>query len=119
MATVLVVEDEFLIRLNIVDELKIKGFYVLAASNADEAISILETRQDIHLLFTDSDMPGSMDGLKLAAFVRDRWPPVKIIVTSGKNSSPQVPVKAIFIPKPYMAPHVIETIMALVVASGE
>lgn len=75
MATVLVVEDEFLIRDNIVGELKEEGFVVLEASSADQAIAILEGREDIHLLFTDIDMPGSMDGLKLAAFVRDRWPP--------------------------------------------
>jgi two-component system, response regulator PdtaR len=46
-------------------------------------LAILERRSDIHLIFTDIQMPGSMDGLKLAHFVRNRWPPIKIIATSG------------------------------------
>ncbi|WP_316194742.1 response regulator [Bradyrhizobium sp. SZCCHNRI3052] len=56
------------------------------ASNADEAIAILETRPDIHVVFTDIQMAGSMDGLKLAHFVRGRWPPIKIIATSGHHA---------------------------------
>ena len=61
-----------------------RGFEVVEAGNADEAIAILAARDDIHLIFTDVHMPGSMDGLKLAHFVRNRWPPVKIIATSGQ-----------------------------------
>ena len=85
MATVLVVEDEILIRDVIADDLEKAGFTVALAAHADEAIAILEARQDVHLVFTDIDMPGSMDGLKLAAAVRDRWPPVHIIITTGKT----------------------------------
>jgi len=59
------------------------GFEVIQAGNGDEAIAILKARPDIHVVFTDIHMPGSMDGLKLARFVRDRWPPIKIIATSG------------------------------------
>jgi CheY-like chemotaxis protein len=114
VTTVLVVEDEFLIRDTIAQELLNEGFLVLQASNADDAIAILEARRDIHFLFTDIDMPGSMDGLKLAAFVRDRWPPVKIIVTSGKNSAPAVPDMAVFIPKPYRTPHIVQAIKSLI-----
>ena len=102
MATVLVVEDEFLIRDAVAEELKEAGFNVVLAENADHAIAILEARQDIHLLFTDIDMPGSMDGLKLAAAVRDRWPPVHIIITSGKVRPPEIPAHALFIAKPYL-----------------
>eukprot|EP01035_Chromulina_nebulosa_P042709 gene42709-57821_t len=80
--TVLVVEDEILVRMDIAMSLEAEGFVVLEAANADEAIDILNSRSDIRLMFTDIDMPGSMDGLKLAMAVRDRWPPVKIIVTS-------------------------------------
>jgi CheY-like chemotaxis protein len=86
MATVLVVEDETFKRELVTDELREAGFSVVAVRTADDAIAILETRQDIHLVFTDIDMPGSMDGLKLAAAVRDRWPPVHIIITTGKAS---------------------------------
>src|ERR1700758_5804596 len=59
------------------------GFEVVQAGNADEAIAILGMRSDIGVVFTDIQMPGSMDGLKLARFVRDRWPPIKIVATSG------------------------------------
>jgi CheY-like chemotaxis protein len=80
---VLVVEDEPLLLLEACDLVRDAGFEPVATSNADEAIRILETRTDICLVFTDVDMPGSMDGIKLAAAVRDRWPPIEIVVVSG------------------------------------
>jgi two-component system, response regulator PdtaR len=107
MPTVLIVEDEILIREVVKDELEQSGYSVLMASNADAAIAILEARQDIHLVFTDIDMPGSMDGLKLAACVRDRWPPVHIIVTTGKARPATIPANALFIPKPYVGRNVV------------
>jgi CheY-like chemotaxis protein len=55
----------------------------METANADEAIRILESRNDIRIVFTNIEMPGSMDGVKLAARVRDRWPPIEIILTSG------------------------------------
>jgi two-component system, response regulator PdtaR len=102
MATVLVVEDEALIREVVAEELKEAGFTVVVAKHADHAIAILEARQDINLVFTDIDMPGSMNGLKLAAAVRDRWPPVHIIITTGKVRPLEIPANALFIPKPYV-----------------
>ncbi|MEZ0222092.1 response regulator [Tardiphaga sp. 538_B7_N1_4] len=102
MPTVLVVEDETLIRDLVSEELSDAGFEVLQVGNAGQAIAVLEARQDIHLLFTDIDMPGSMDGLKLAAAVRDRWPPVHIIITTGKARPMTIPANALFIPKPYL-----------------
>jgi CheY-like chemotaxis protein len=80
---ILVVEDETFIRLDAVEVLRAAGFDILEAANADEAIQMLERHSDIRLIFTDIDMPGLMNGLKLAAAVRDRWPPVRIIATSG------------------------------------
>ncbi|HVI80617.1 MAG TPA: response regulator, partial [Candidatus Acidoferrum sp.] len=80
---VLVVEDEAFIRMDVVDVLRAAGFEVLEATNAEEAIQMLECNSDVRLVFTDIDMPGSMNGLKLAAAVRNRWPPVRIIATSG------------------------------------
>jgi hypothetical protein len=59
-------------------------------------------------------MPGSMDGLKLAAAVRYRWPPVRIVITSGKHLPPELPEGALFIPKPYSSAKIIETIARLV-----
>ncbi|MBR1216178.1 response regulator [Bradyrhizobium sp. JYMT SZCCT0180] len=107
MATVLVVEDEILIRELVSEELEEAGFTVVTAKDADQAISILEARQDIHLVFTDIDMPGSMDGMKLAATVRDRWPPVHIIITTGKVRPLEIPANALFIPKPYVCQAVV------------
>ena len=101
MKTVLVVEDDFLIREMIQEALEDAGYQVMVASDADVAVTILEVRQDIHLVFTDIEMPGSMDGLKLGAAVRDRWPPVHIIVTSGDERPPGLPADALFLSKPY------------------
>ena len=80
---VLVVEDEGLIRSTAIDMVEAAGFEAIAASDADEAIRILESRNDIRAVFTDVQVPGSMDGLRLARVVRNRWPPVALIVTSG------------------------------------
>jgi two-component system, response regulator PdtaR len=80
---ILVVEDEFVVRMLAVSVAQHSGFEVLSAGTADEAIKILESRSDIRLVFTDVNMPGSMDGLRLAHAVRNRWPPVEVIVTSG------------------------------------
>ena len=101
--TVLVVEDEPLVRLDVVDQLEAEGFEVFEAAHADQAIAILDANPTIRLLFTDIDMPGSMDGLKLAAAVRDRWPPVKIIVTSGHRiiEVTDLPDGSVFFSKPY------------------
>jgi two-component system, response regulator PdtaR len=81
---VLVIEDDFLLRMDAVDIVRTAGYLVVEAGNADEAIAILELRPDIHVVFTDVQIPGSMDGLKLAKFVKDRWPPIKIVATSGR-----------------------------------
>ena len=82
--TVLIVEDEPLLLLYAEDFLSEAGFKTLTAPNADDAIAILERIAEIHIIFTDVQMPGSMDGLHLAEAVRDRWPPIAIVVTSGQ-----------------------------------
>jgi DNA-binding NtrC family response regulator len=104
-AVVLIVEDEYLLRMNAIDTLKEAGFETVEASNADEAIAILQQRKDIRIVFTDIEMPGSLDGLKLANAIRDRWPPIEIILTSGKHrlNADQMPARGRFIPKPYNA----------------
>ena len=101
--TVLVVEDEPLILLDIVDYLESEGFRVLRAANAAQAIEMLEREPAISIIFTDVEMPGTMDGLKLAALVRDRWPPVKIVVTSGHKTVEitDLPDGGVFFSKPY------------------
>lgn len=80
---VLVVEDEILIRMDIVDYLAGAGFIVHQAANARQAIDILTGNEQIRAMFTDIDMPGDMNGQALAALASDRWPPLKIILTSG------------------------------------
>jgi CheY-like chemotaxis protein len=100
---VLVVEDESLIRMESVDMIRDLGFEVIEAVDADEAVSLLESVAGIEVVFTDIQMPGSMDGLLLAAVVRDRWPPVALLIASGRErpSVADMPAGARFIPKPY------------------
>jgi two-component system, response regulator PdtaR len=98
---VLVVEDEHLIRMDTASFLDAAGFAVYEADNAADAIRILELDDEIRLIFTDINMPGSMDGLALAHYVRGRWPPVKIIITSGYVKMRGNDLGALFIEKPY------------------
>jgi CheY-like chemotaxis protein len=100
---VLIVEDEALLRMDAVDMIAAAGFEVVEAANADQAIDILEARPDIAVVFTDIQMPGSMDGLKLARAVRGRWPPIKIVATSGLVNvrETDLPEGGRFLPKPY------------------
>jgi CheY-like chemotaxis protein len=112
---ILVVEDDFFIRVHAVEMIATAGFDVIEASNADEAIVILEARLDITVVFTDVQMPGSMDGLKLAAAIRGRWPPIKIIATSGMIDvrSIDLPPGGRFLPKPYSPSQIVATLREL------
>ena len=100
---VLVVEDEFFSRLHAVDLVEAAGYTAIEASNADEAIAVLEARKDIRIVLTDIDMPGTMDGLKLAHAIRKRWPPIELILTSGHFhlTDDDMPERGRFFPKPY------------------
>jgi CheY-like chemotaxis protein len=113
---VLIVEDETLVRMSAIDAIEAAGFDVIEACDADEAISILEQRSDIRLVFTDIQMPGSMDGLKLAHFVKDRWPPIKIIATSGqaKITENDLPEGSRFLSKPYAVAEIASAIDQLI-----
>src|SRR3984885_12059246 len=99
---VLIVEDEMMLRMRAVDIVEDAGFHPVEAVNADEALSILEARSDISLLFTDIQMPGSMEGLKLAHAVHERWPAIKIILVSGQvnPSEAERPADSRFFGKP-------------------
>jgi CheY-like chemotaxis protein len=116
---VLIVEDEFLLRMNAAEMIGDAGFGVVEAGNADEALAILEARPDFHVVFTDIQMPGSMDGLKLARFVRGRWPPIKIVATSGfvNVGKDDLPEGGRFLPKPYRPEQVIVTLRELTAAT--
>jgi CheY-like chemotaxis protein len=112
---VLIVEDDFLIRMNAAEMIADAGFDVVEAASADEAILVLEDRFDITVVFTDIQMPGSMDGLKLAAAIRGRWPPIKIVATSGLVDVRQddLPEGGRFLPKPYSPEQIIRTLREL------
>ena len=100
---VLVVEDEPLLRLAAMDMVEDAGFEAVAATDATEAVRILEERTDIRIVFTDVDMPRGMNGMRLAAAIRDRWPPIEIILTSGytRPADVDLPARAVFFSKPY------------------
>jgi two-component sensor histidine kinase/DNA-binding response OmpR family regulator len=102
LPAVLVVEDEMLLRMRAMDMVEDAGFTPVEAINADDALGILESRSDIELLFTDIQMPGSMDGLKLAYAVHARWPLIKIILVSGqlKLTDDDKPADSRFFGKP-------------------
>jgi len=113
---VLVVEDEMVLRLRAVDIVEDAGFTAVEAVSADEALAILESRSDISLLFSDIQMPGSMDGLKLAHAVHERWPAIKIILVSGqvKPSDGDRPADSRFFGKPLVIKHLIGELQQMV-----
>jgi CheY-like chemotaxis protein len=115
-AVVLVVEDEMLLRMRAVNMVEDAGFTSVEAVDADEAVAILESRSDIALLFTDIQMPGSMDGLMLAHAVHERWPPIKIILVSGKLklANIEIPADSRFFGKPLEAKEMIAEIRDII-----
>src|SRR5947209_9449277 len=117
---VLVVEDEMMLRMRAVDIVEDAGYTPVEAVNADEALAILESRSDISLLFTDIQMPGSMDGLKLAHAVHDRWPSIKIILVSGqiKVSDSDKPADSRFFGKPLEMKQMITELQEMVGAGA-
>jgi CheY-like chemotaxis protein len=111
---VLIVDAEALIRISAVHMIEDAGFLALEAPDADDAIKILESRPDTGAVFTDINMTGSMDGLRLAHAIRGRWPPIHLLVTSGRNVEEKLlPVKGRFICKPYSAEQVIGALYEL------
>jgi two-component sensor histidine kinase/CheY-like chemotaxis protein len=120
LPNVLIVEDEMMLRMRAVDIVEDAGFCPVEAINADQALSILESRSDISLLFTDIQMPGSMDGLKLAHAVHDRWPDIKIILVSGqvKPSDAEKPADSRFFGKPLGVEQMIHELQTMVGAGA-
>src|SRR6202045_5185110 len=115
-AVVLVVEDEMLLRMRAVDIVGDAGYTSVEAVDADEAVAILESRSDIALLFTDIQMPGTMDGLKLAHAVHERWPSIKIILVSGKltPTDSERPTDSRFFGKPLEVSQMIAEIQEMI-----
>ena len=115
MIPVLVVEDEPMLLLMAGSVVEDAGFHPLYAANADEAVRILEARTDIRLVLTDVDMPGAMDGVRLAAAIRHRWPPIEIIVVSGHHTVDldELPDRSRFFQKPYDSQHLMSAMIEM------
>jgi CheY-like chemotaxis protein len=115
---ILIVEDSGLIRLDAVETAEREGFLVFEAGNADDAIAILEAHPEIRLVFTDIEMPGSMDGLKLAHYVSQRWPPIRLILVSGTTPYDRaaLPEGGLFFAKPYRPVEITRAMRSLLAA---
>jgi CheY-like chemotaxis protein len=116
---VLVAEDEELVRFVIVEALRDEGFKVLEVGHAEAALGILGDRADhVHVLFTDIQMPGTMDGVALAHHTSQHWPWIGLIITSARPRPDRavLPKKSRFVAKPYRHHHVIRHIRELTTA---
>jgi CheY-like chemotaxis protein len=111
----LLVEDEPLVRLTQVDFLRKAGFWVLEAEDADEAFETMRRRQDVSVVLTDVDMPGSIDGFEFARLVAQALPEVGVMVISGKAFPDEgdLPPSAIFVPKPVYPDVLVEHLNSL------
>ena len=99
---VLVVEDEPFVRMFGADLLEEAGFDVLQACNADEALRLLEVHPEVRVVFSDVEMPGSLDGLGLARHICQHWPRIGIVLTSGHRIRVEmIPQEGRFLAKPY------------------
>lgn len=118
--TVLIVDDEDLVRMVGADILADGGYSVVEAANAAEALQHLEGGAEVRVLFTDVNMPGTPDGLGLAQVVHARWPHVKILVASGhvRPGEGDLPDRGLFLSKPYRAEDLLELVNGLA-ADGE
>jgi DNA-binding NtrC family response regulator len=118
-AIVLVVEDEFLVRLYASEAIRDAGYEAIEAGNAETAIDILERRDDVGAVFTDINMPGTMNGVELAKLVSQRWPMVRVVLTSGRRilRDADLPKDSCFIPKPY-TPLQIEQVLSELLSSA-
>jgi two-component system, response regulator PdtaR len=116
---VLVVEDEPLVRMVAAEGLEDAGFEVLEAESAADALRILDGRSDVGVLFTDVNMPGELDGVDLAKLVHERWPELRIVVTSGKDHlrKAQLPDDGRFVAKPYRTHEVVHLIEEMMSAA--
>lgn len=114
-ATILMVEDEALVRMHGTDMLEEAGFSVIQAADADEAMAILVRQDGVHLLFSDIDMPGSMDGLDLAHHVHERWPAIHLLLTSGHHrlNDSHVPADGQFLRKPWIQQELVDKVQQM------
>lgn len=116
----LIVEDEMFIRMVAADALEDRGFSIVEAGDAREALDILERSPEIALIFTDINMPGDLNGLDLAEEVAKRWPHIEIIVTSGgvRLDSSDIPDSGKFLPKPYAMANLVKLVQEQLAKRG-
>ena len=116
----LVAEDEVLVLMVLADALEDEGFRVIAAANGDEALQALEAVErdggHVDVLFTDVNMPGSLDGLGLARLVHERRPGIKLLIASGqvRLGEDQIPDRGRFLPKPYAPDDILREVRTLI-----
>ena len=117
-AVILVVEDEILIRMDVVDQLEAQGYTLLEAETGQQALETVAREDCVDIVFTDVDMPGGIDGLRLASEIDARWPSIGIIVTSGKAVPAEqcLPQGSRFFPKPYR-PEAVHTAIVQMLAT--
>lgn len=110
--TILVVEDEVLIRMSAVATLEDAGYFVLEAQNSADALEILTRHPEVSIMVTDVRMPGLMDGLALVAQVNIDRPDIRSIVVSGHTSAMQASDAGAmgFLPKPYLAQTIVQAV---------
>jgi DNA-binding NtrC family response regulator len=110
---VIVVESEAIIRMEAVDMVRDAGYEAIDTSNADAAIGILHSQREIRAVFTDINMPGSLNGMELAHFISKRWPRIGLIVTSSPQQWDGFPKNWRYIRKPYGGEHVAAALRSL------
>jgi CheY-like chemotaxis protein len=115
--TILIVEDEALLREMATDLFEDAGYRVVTAENADDAVGFLLDHDKINVVFTDVTMPGSMNGAALARYVAQRWPKIGIIVVSGRPLDDPLPLGARFHYKPFEPEVVLREIRELAAQS--
>jgi CheY-like chemotaxis protein len=120
-ARILVVEDEVLVRVLVAEELRLAGFSVIEAGRADEALTFIKADEQVDLVFSDIRMPGSLNGLQLAQILRDRYPDIPVILTSGNAFPGHIGIVEAFVPKPYEVTEIIVLISEILAekSSGE
>jgi len=112
MTTIVIVEDDILANEHLEFILQQAGYVVLSATSADEAAELLEDREDVRLIVTDINLPGTVNGLKLAATAKAQQPDMNVIIVTGYSApkNDEIPPGSLFIPKPYNARKMIEAV---------
>jgi DNA-binding NtrC family response regulator len=110
---VLVVEDESIIRMETVQMIKVVGYVVIDACDTNDAMAILEARHDVCAVFTEIRVPGHLDGMGLARAIAERWPLVRLMLTSSVSKVDDFPADWHYVPKPYASAQIVAALRAL------